>query len=719
MTRSNAKRVSFTVDCLESLGGLPGKVVTRFHRMVLRYRKDPSAKGLNLETVKGAGDKAIKSIRVDQGYRAIAVEEGREIMFVHVDEHDKAYRWARGRRVKLDPNTNRIRVIDTTLEIIPKTSESSLLAGVSDQRLVSLGVTEEELPYVRSLSSVEELEEAEGKLDPLSFQVIYGLAIGYGDEEVRALTGVPEAETPVSEAGITFDRLIETDESRQTIFIPESEAELRRVFEGDLRGWKVFLHPDQRGIAYRDYNGPAMARGGAGTGKTVVAMHRAKHIADGIAKGPSQPGQRVLFTTFTANLARDIETNLRSLCPEHLDADPPRIEVVNLDRWVFQFLRRENFERRVAYSAEDRRRLDEIWSEVFENHNLPGGLSEAFVKSEWERVVQAKGLIDQQAYLKVSRAGRGTALDRRKRAALWEVFADYRARVLAEGLAEPDDAYREAIRILSAGTSDLPYTAAIVDEAQDMGEQALRLVRAIVPEKADGDRNSIFVVGDAHQRIYARKASLSACGIDVRGRSKRLRLNYRTTRQIRTWAVSILEGVSVDDLDEGVDTLRGYVSLLNGPTPELIGCDSEAGEIEGLVRWIRTLSADHGLKGIGVLCGRNKDVEHVRAELESAGIDAVVLKPSRPDDPSVEGVRIATMHRAKGLEFLAVAIPFLSEGTFPPAGALRRAVDAADRADMILLYRSLLHVAATRAKKNLRISWAGRPSGILPVSDME
>lgn len=717
-----AKRVSYDIGCMKSLRKLPDKVSIRFMDMMTRYMSDPSGNGLNLETVEGSKDNAIKSLRVDQGYRAIAFEVGRDIMFVHVNEHDKAYRWASGRRVKLDPDTNRIRVveeIDTEAETLqaPPPSESRLFSEVSDKRLRALGVAEEELAAVRRLTSIEALEAAEDRFDPLSYQVLYAIAAGYSDEEVYALTGVPEelgGTTPTPEADLTFDRLIETEESRQTIFIPDSEAELRRVFEEGLEGWRIFLHPEQRKIAYRDYNGPAMVRGGAGTGKTVVAMHRAKHIADQIKSDPSRAGQRVLVTTFTTSLAQDIETNLRTLCPEHLEARPPLIEVINLDRWVSQFLKRKNFERQVAYFGEARDRLDEIWSEVLDDHELPLGLSEAFVKAEWAQIVQAKGLTEKRAYLKASRAGRGTPLDRRKRAALWDVFSDYRARMISEGLAEPDDAYREATEILSAEAPNLPYAGVIVDEAQDMGEQAFRLIRAIVPETPTGDRNSIFIVGDAHQRIYARRASMAACGIQVRGRSRRLRLNYRTTEEIRAWAISILEGVSVDDLDEGTDTLRGYVSLLHGPAPKLVSCQSETEELEGLVGWIESLPADEiQLADIGVLCSRRTDVDRVQGALRAAGIDTVVLRPGTADDRSFSGVRITTMHRAKGLEFFAVAIPFLSETMFPPAGALESAVDAADLADIINQNRSLLHVAATRAKRALRISWSGTPTNLI------
>ena len=154
-------------------------------------------------------------------------------------------------------------------------------------------MADEELPAIRALTTIEALEAAEEDFDPLTYQILYALAAGYSDEEVYALTGVaeePRTAPEMAEEDLAFDQLIETEESRQTIFIPESEAELRRVFEEGLEGWRVFLHPEQRKLAYRDYNGPAMVRGGAGTGKTVVAMHRAKHLADQIKDEPDPRG---------------------------------------------------------------------------------------------------------------------------------------------------------------------------------------------------------------------------------------------------------------------------------------------------------------------------------------------------------------------------------------------------------------------------------------------
>jgi len=727
MIVSMAKRVSYDMGCMRSLKKLPDRVSAKFLDMMTRYMSDPSGNGLNLEAVQGAGDRGVKSVRVDQGYRAIAFESGKDIMFIHVNEHDKAYRWATGRSVQVDPATNRIRIVEevprSSVEVVTEALSPEaphLFENVSDKRLLSLGVLEAELPTLRQLHNQADLDQAEDSFDPMSFDILIALSAGFEDDEIIELIGAGQidGEESPKATGMDFSEAIASDESRQRIFIPETEDELRRFFEGDLDGWRVFLHRDQRRFAYRDYNGPAMVRGGAGTGKTVVAMHRAKHLADQIAEDPSREGEQVLVTTFTTSLAYDIEANLKTLCPEHLSKASPRIEVINLDRWVSGFLKRKKFERDIAYFGEERARLEEIWREIFDDRGVPEGLSEAFVRAEWEQIIQAKGLMTERSYFKVSRTGRGTPLDRRKRSELWEIFTNYRSRMMDEGLAEPDDAYREAVEILGAEAPNLPYSSVVVDEGQDMGEQAFRLIRAIVPEGADGDKNSIFIVGDAHQRIYGRRASMSACGINIRGRSRKLRLNYRTSDEIRTWAVSILEGMSVDDLDDGLDSLNGYTSVFKGPSPELVSYASQEEEVAGLIKWLKSLG-ENGIEisDVGILASTNAQLDVIGARLSDAGLETVLLKSNRADDRGRAGVRLTTMHRAKGLEFHAVALPFLSKGAFPSKAALRSAVDDVDRRNILQQQKSLLHVAATRAKRALRVSWAGEPTELFNMKN--
>lgn len=719
MTDKAALRISYDRACLESIRELPDRVAAKFMDMLLKFMNAPSANGLNFESVNGARDRGLKSIRIDQNHRAIAFQSGPDVLFLHVDSHDDAYAWARGRVVRLDPATNRIRVFIEAVETeqaAPQTRPRGLFDAIPDARLKGLGVLPEEFPRVRAIRDLEDFEAARGFLDPVTYDLLVALNAGYEDREIRLLLDLPDPERGevVGFEKLDFSAMVASPESRQSIFIPETEAELRRVFDGDLAGWRVFLHPEQRRIAYRDHAGPVLVRGGAGTGKTVVAMHRAKDLADKIAADPARRGRRVLFTTFTTSLAHDVRENLKTLCPEHLSAPEPRIEVANLDRWVQEFLKRKDFARAIVYFGAEAEKQAEIWREVFDDLGTPEGLTEEFVRAEWSQIVQAKGLLSQQEYFHASRSGRGTPLDRRKRAELWRIFDSYRVRMLAAGLAEPDDAYREAASILSARLSPLPYDAVVVDEAQDMGEQAFRLIRAIVPPGPEGDANSLFIVGDAHQRIYARRASMKACGIEVRGRSRNLRLNYRTSEEIRRWAVSVLEGAVVDDLDEGQDDLTDYRSLFNGPEPVRTGFASEAEEIEALKSWLLGFRyRKEPLADLGVLTATNEQAKRIEAALSAAGLPSLRLMADKPDDRETEGVRLCTMHRAKGLEFRAVWLPFLSAETFPAAFILAQAVDEVDRRDMEARFRALLHVAATRAKSELRLSWSGEPSRLL------
>ncbi len=727
--RENEINVSIDMVCMKTLRRLPHKVFDRVYEMVGKLNKDSTSKGLHVEPISNARDPAMRSIRVDGSYRAIGYKKGRDLLLLHIDEHDKAYRWALNRKVTIDNNLNRIIITHSehvesdqnwdyaTSHQSPSSdtqlSQRPLFEPYSDRELVSLGVQAEQVSRVRAYRSDEELEADQDSFDIRSYEALLTLAAGYDfDFALKQYLQVETEPTESKESRETleFAEALRTVESRQQFYVPDNQAELLRFLDSEMREWRVFLHPQQYRIAYhKGYNGPALVRGGAGTGKTVVAMHRAKHLADEIAKDSQRTHDRVLFTTFTSTLANDVKQNLKTLCPEHIGGDNPIIEVFNLDNWVGKFLRQQDFERQIVYFDAERDKLEDIWDEVLSDSDLPFGLKNSFIKDEWSQIIQAKGITTERDYLFAKRKGRGTALDRRKRKEIWAVVQAYRARMIDEGLAEPDDAYREAIAILSRRRVRLPYKSVIVDEAQDMGEPALRLVRAIVQKQEPGDMNSLFIVGDAHQRIYSRKASMRECGIDVIGRAKRLRLNYRTSELTRLYAVSILEDVPVDDLDDSIDTLFGYRSLFKGIEPVRIGSQTETEEIELLVKWIKSKLKDESVEihSIAVLVRANYLADRVKDTLDRLGIENLKLRNREPDDPNKPGIRIATMHRAKGLEFDYVAVALLSTDIIPPQKAIRGAVDEAAKRELIEREKSLLHVACTRARKELRISWNG------------
>ena len=542
----------------------------------------------------------------------------------------------------------------------------------------------------------EALDAMQARLPVEAYEALFLYLAGETYEQL-----VLEREAPAEPVDTgDFAKALERDESRARFVVVEDEMELEAMLNAPLERWRVFLHPSQRRLVERRWNGPVRVLGGAGTGKTVVAMHRARRLA----RDP-QPG-RILLTTFTRNLAADIENNLRAICtPEEM----ARIEVTNLDRWVAHFLRRRRYRFRIVY---DRGRdAGEAWQRALDLK--PPGLDfpDAFYGDEWEQVVQANGVTTADEYLRVPRTGRGVRLGRAARARVWPVFEEYRAQLAERGLKEVDDAFRDAAALLREDRGALDYAAVIVDEAQDMGAQSWRLIRAIVPQGPD----DLFITGDGHQRIYGRnRVVLGRCGIDVRGRSRKLRLNYRTTEQTRRWAARLLAGRAIDDLDGGADDGRGIRSLTRGPAPirkHFETREEQARYISGYLEGLR--DGGEPLRGVCIVARTRRERDAVAAGLEEEGLKSVTLEAGAIDDGEAEEVRLATMHRVKGLEFDRVVIASMNDGLAPLPAALEERCDAVERESAETGERALVHVAATRAKREVLVLSFGRPSRFL------
>ncbi|NDJ15681.1 MAG: ATP-dependent helicase, partial [Acidobacteriia bacterium] len=339
--------------------------------------------------------------------------------------------------------------------------------------------------------------------------------------------------------------------------------------------------------------------------------------------------------------ATDIQENLRKLCSVEVLS---RIDVVNLDGWVGNFLRGQGYRHDVVFDADE----NDAWSYALNQAPADVQLPPNFYRSEWEQVVQAQNVTDAEQYMKASRIGRGTKLTREARKKIWPVFQEYRARLNEQGKKEYVDLLRDARGLIQSKGITLPYRAVIVDEAQDLSAEAFRMIRAMVPEAA----NDLFIVGDAHQRIYRYRVSLGQCGIDIRGRGKKLRINYRTTDEIRRYAVALLEGRDIDDLDGGADQQKGYVSLTHGGPPLVKGFASFGEEIAFLKGHIEGLVRDGAaLESICVVARTKHLVDGYAAQLQTAGFETYEIKRNAAERRDKTGIRLATMHRVKGLEF--------------------------------------------------------------------
>lgn len=696
--------VAISAEFLRAMEALPKGIQKRVREFIELFRENPASPGINYEKITGAADANMRSARVDQAYRAIVLkpETGDVYVLLWVDHHDDAYQWARNRKASVHPDTGSLQIIkvDYSTELRPEAPAEPMVAGLfdahRDRELVRLGVPEELIPLVRSLQSERDLDNAGDDLPTEAYEALFLLAAGYSVEAVDR--ELQRARTPEPVDTSDFASALANPESKQRFYVVENEEELNEMLDAPLEQWRVFLHPTQRKLVETTVNGPMRVLGGAGTGKTVVAMHRARRLAEQL-----EGDARLLFTTFTTNLAADIAANLTKICSQEVMR---RIDVVNIDRWVGEFLRSQGYEFEIDYGTRSR----DLWERALNLAPSDLEVHPSFYREEWERIVQPNGITTLDAYLKVSRVGRGIAVNRAARQKVWPVFEEYRALLTEHGLKEGDDAMRDACSILEQKGDILPFSSIVVDEAQDMGAQAFRLIRQMIP---GGDRpNDLFIVGDAHQRIYRHKVVLGHCGVNVRGRSRKLRINYRTTEETRRWATGLLEGRTIDDLDGGTDTTGDTRSLLHGAPPEVHAFDDFSKEVDFVIHRIQQLSDDEQ-SSVCVVARENKIVDQFESQLQAAGIETYRLHRSESEDRARAGVRLATMHRVKGLEFEYVIIVGADDETIPSDRHLDPAASTAEKEEHELRERALLYVSATRARRGVNVTCTGKMSRFL------
>ena len=637
---------------------------------------------------------------------------------------DEAIAWAAKRRCVVDPDVG-LRLYEA-VEPLPDAetdADAPLFADLDDDQLRGFGVPDDQIPFLRSVTSREQLDAAAdsfpfGVYENLSFCLrpadIAADSDGAGsvqdplpaaaDDDEAILSPVEPVDEPADDAPYNLERLV----SNSGFTVVNGETELERILEYPLETWRVFLHPTQRKIVEKTFSGPARVLGGAGVGKTVVAMHRARRLAAGLCGD-----QRVLFTTFTANLAMDVKANLRKICSE---AEYKRIDVVHLDAWVKRYLDDENY--KVTFVYDDVTLLN-LWDDAIDDANVDLGFSADFYRDEWERVMLTQKSLSKNEYLAASRVGRGVRLDRVKKLAVWKVFDSYINLMKDRRVRDIGTAMIEAASMIREKGENLGFAHVIVDEAQDLGNPAFRLLRAIAGEPHPDD---LFIVGDGKQRIYKNRPVLSRCGVEIRGRSSNLRLNYRTTEETRKFAYALLDGLVIDDLDDGRDYGGPCLSLTHGPAPEIVKCATEREEIEFIASQISALRSQNAVAGDSavpalssfcVVLRTNALAKKYAEELEKyyPEFTPVVINPKEQDDRRRGGVRFATMHRVKGLEFQYIFLASVNADVTPPKGVEKLDNPVAKR-EIIAAERRLFYVALTRAQKAAYVSCSGKISSL-------
>ena len=686
--------VAISTDFLTSFASLPKQKQGKATEFFNKFRTNPNSPGINYEKIDEGIDKNICSVRIDDTYRAIVVRcpDTNVYMLLWIDHHDEAYAWAKRKKCSINKVTGGVQVFDVQEVAVEKQVEKESLFGkYTDDQLTRMGLPEEQIPMIKSLETLDEFYAMKKSIPEDAYEGLEWLAHDFDYDEVIETLYEDKPEDVNSE---DFAAALQSDSSKKSFVIVDGEEELKRIMAEPLEKWRIFLHPTQRRIVNRDFSGPARVLGGAGTGKTVVAMHRAKRLAADLPTG-----MQVLFTTYTRNLADDIRENLRKIASVD---QMKRIEVINLDAWVNQYLRDSGFSAHISYDE-----IDDLWDKAVMSADDDLTFDTAFYKEEWDRVVVAQEALSLDKYIKAKRNGRGTRLDRRKRMQIWKIFDSYMTLMKENQIRDINTAMYECSKLIQAASERPKYRHIIVDEGQDFSDNAYRLIRAIAGEEHSND---IFIVGDSHQRIYKNKPTLSRCGIQVRGRSSILKINYRTTEEIRRYAFALLNGISFDDLDEDLDLGDRCQSLTRGISPTIKNFRDAGSELDYIVDEIKKL-ADSGvaMADICVVARTKKLVDDYIAQFTKRGIRSYAIKRNKMDDRSLNGVRVATMHRVKGLEFQYVFVAAVNNRMVPLPSAINR-TDAISEAESLTSEKCLLYVSLTRAQKGAYITSYGRPS---------
>ncbi|MFC4562818.1 UvrD-helicase domain-containing protein [Nocardiopsis mangrovi] len=575
---------------------------------------------------------------------------------------------------------------------------AGLLSHVSDRDLARLGVDPEIRDFCRSLSGIKELRDWRPALPQDQYEVISALAEGH--PVARVLDEVVAPRRPVIGAVATDDYDTAIRHTRERVIVIGDDQEIEDILAGEFNAWRIYLHPKQRDLAYRArFNGPAKVSGGPGTGKTVVALHRVKYLAEHLPLDG-----RVLLTSFTNALVESLKRNLALLLPAELVAD---VDVVTTDKLALDVVKEEYPDVRLRTDTRG------VFANITRQHRLPFPVD--FLFSEYRHVIMAQGITTLDGYLDPdARRGRTLPLSVPQRRQVWQSVSEARAMMRNSRRLPAEDLHAEAARILDSRPGK-PYTNLVVDEAQDLHPAQWRTLRAAVTR----GHNDMFIAGDNRQRIYDNTVSFRRLGIAVVGRSYPLRVNYRTTEEILTWADGIMRGRPVTELGESAPEPAGSTScVLSGPPPELHGAADEPAELDALAERVRRWLADGIAPGdICVTARTNRLRDSVTAHLRARSLPASMFNPGKHAVTDAAGtVRVTTMHGVKGLEFRAVAVTGATATALPQMDHVTSAdLDEHQHQADLDAQRSLLYVACTRAREHLYISWHGTPSPFLPL----
>ena len=693
-------RLFLSDTCYEPLFALPKKIQTKVVNFQKKFRECTTANGMHLEPIAQFNDASMRTARIDDNYRAVIGLIDDNAYLLYVGTHENAYNWGIRKKLVWNDHTQACQLvtIQQTTETVVKTEESESketypYANVSEEQWLKIGVPEELIPQVGLIKSLDNLELLEEYLPTDAFENIYNLLDGENIDDIIA-------EIEEGQAKEYEDQLLSNNNKRRFVELTDDDA-LQRILNNNMDKWQLFLHPSQQKLVDADYKGTMKVSGGAGTGKTVAALHRLKHLS-------TNSDAKILFTTYT----RTLKENLDDLVMK-MDINRSRYTLNNIDQVLIETVRQYGIKEgyKVLDYSGDEESL-KLWREVLETEVTE--FDEKFLYDEYIDVIVYFGNTDVKSYMMQQRVGRTKALSRKQRIEIWKLVEKYIALKQERKVVDRLELFNEATKYLNENNIR-PYTNVIADEFQDFSNPELKFLRALVAE----GRNDLFLTGDPMQRIYSgSKINFGTAGINVRGvRSRRLKINYRTTEPIKKVAVSVIKGLSFDDMDGGTESMRGYVSLIHGgekPQYKIVGSASE--EVSQIIEWIdECVDSNINANDVCIAAPSMGLMKDLQSYLHSNGIAYKVLKGTSRQGAS-NGISLCTLHSLKGLEFKVVVLMGINERNVPSKvaeGYPFSGMDALEKKEFLSSKRSLLYVAITRARQLVYMVGYGEPCGLV------
>lgn len=676
---------------MECLIKLPKTIQKKAIELPKKLEQSPELSGLNIEKIITFKDPSLRTVRVDQKYRGIiSLDLNKNVAYLlWVDNHDEAMNWAQNRRFEWNEHTNAPQLfsVDETDISIETPERQPVEPRFSDLTLRKIGVPEPLIVKARKIQNYDDLSKLESQLPTDAFEHIFYLLDGA--DEKKLLEELEEnLQKDKSGNTINFNRF----------FIEVNDDILEEMLTGSFEKWMLFLHPTQQKTVFRDFNGSVKVTGGAGTGKTVAALHRLKFLAQ-----QKKDSRKITFLTYTSALRNNLEKQIKQL-----QVNEEHYVLSTLDKLALDLAKEFRLiedSSSVMYGSHGLT-PQKIWEEVLETE-VTEFTSEA-LHQETQQVILFYDLESKLDYLKQSRIGMGSPLTKTQRKEVWALYERYQEIKKERKVIDRLELFNKvAAHLLSVASR--PYSHVIVDEIQDCSNVEVRFIRSLTEESS----NDLFLVGDPYQAIYERRVNFYKSGVNIRGkRSFQMKVNYRTTEEIRKFAMTTLDGVNYDDFDGNEEKLNGYVSLFHGQEPVYQTFDSKEEEISFIIEYIKGFVNEQELRFNDiVIATRTKDgLKDITSELHHSEIP---YRDLRKDTGDLLGVRLSTFHSLKGLEFKVVFLADVSSQTLPYQHSGYRSLSDDQRERYHKEERSLFYVASTRAIKALLVSGVGEKSSIL------